>query len=314
MFGLKPIQKPERDLGFGSVVASRSEGRLLNRDGSFNSRRVGLGPFASLHIYDALLTMRWSRFLLVVVLAFFATNATFALLYAALGGDALAGGSFSSSVVRAFFFSVHTLSTVGFGSIVPASIAANVVMTLESLVGLLEVAITTGLVFARFSRPRANILFSRNAIVAPYREGRGLMFRIANQKSTQIIELEATVIYSWMENDGERWIRRFQQLPLERDQVSFFPLAWTIVHPIDKKSPLHGLTSAACKEADAEILILLKGTDETFSQWVHARSSYKAEEIVWDARFTDIFLRSETKAIVGVDLGRLSDYERVFND
>ncbi|HSF18238.1 MAG TPA: ion channel [Vicinamibacteria bacterium] len=314
MFGLKIDQKSDRDLGFGSVVASRSAERLLNRDGTFNSKRAGLGPLASLHLYDALLTMRWSHFLVVVVLAFFATNAGFAVLYAALGGEALAGGSFSSSFVRAFFFSVHTLSTVGFGNIVPASLSANVLMTLESLVGLLEVAITTGLVFARFSRPTAKILFSHSAVVAPYRDGHGLMFRIANQKSTQLIELEAKVIYSWMENDGERWIRRFQQLPLERDKVAFFPLSWTVVHPIDKKSPLHGLTDPACKKTDAEVLILLQGIDETFSQTVHARSSYKADEIVWNARFTDIFLRSESNAIAGIDLGRLSEYERVFND
>jgi len=309
MFGMRPRKKqPEKDLGFGTVVASASAGRLLNRDGSFNSRREGLGPLRSMHLYDTLLTMSWSRFLLLVGVAYLVANTCFALAYLALGPEALTGPIVTATFTRAFFFSVHTLSTVGYGHIVPANIAANILMTLESLFGLFGIALTTGLVFARFARPTAKIQFSDNAIVSPYDGGRGLMFRIANQRSTQIIELEATVVFSQMVTEQGQRKRRFYGLPLERAKVVFFPLQWTIVHPIDENSPFDTLTSEECLESDAEILILLKGIDETFSQVVHTRSSFKATEILWSRRFADVYLR-EGANIVGVDLGRLNDTE-----
>ena len=307
MFGLKPRARPgpDRDLGFGTAASSVA-GRLLNRDGSFNSRREGLGWFASLHVYDAVLTMRWSTFLFVVALAYLSANTLFALTYTALGPDALSGPGGEMTFRRAFFFSVHTLSTVGYGHIVPATPAASVLMTLQSLFGLFGVALTTGVVFARFARPTAKILFSDNAVIAPYRDQTGLMFRIANQRSTQIIEVDATVVFSKMEEEDGRRVRRFYPLSLERSKVVFFPLQWTIVHPIDKSSPLHGLTEGECLSSDAELLVLLKGIDETFSQVVHTRSSYKADEIRWHRRFADIYLREDAH-IVGIDLSRLSE-------
>jgi len=311
MFGLRPRKRDDeaRDLGFGAVVASSSAERLLNRDGSFNSRREGLGWLRSLHLYDLFLTMSWPRFLLLVAATYLAANTVFAGAYVTLGAGALEGASEQAgSFLRAFFFSVHTLSTVGYGHIVPASTAANIVVTIESIFGLFGLALTTGVVFARFARPTAKILFSANAIVAPYREGRGLMFRIANQRSTQIIELEATVVFSRMVDEDGRSVRRFYPLNLERDQVVFFPLAWTIVHPIDGQSPFHELTSEECIRADAEIMVLLKGIDETFSQTVHTRSSYKARELVWSAKFADIYLR-EGPHTIGIDLGRLSELQ-----
>lgn len=302
----------DSDLGFGSVLASRSAGRLLNPDGSFNTRREGVGFFESLQLYDALLTTTWPRFLGILVATYLGTNAIFAVLYAALGPGALAGGtaaSFEERLAESFFFSVQTLSTVGYGTLAPASLAANVLMTAQSVAGLIGIALTTGLVFARFSRPMAKLRFSRVALIAPYRGGRGLMFRLANLKSTQIIELEAEVLFSQMEYDDGRSVRRFYRLPLERSKVTFLPLAWTVVHPIDEDSPLHGASGAECVQREAEILVLLKGIDETFSQTVHSRTSYRAEDLVWNARFTDIFLRTESGSILGVDVSRLSEHQ-----
>ena len=314
MFGMRSSKREDadKDLGFGAAVASSSAERLLNRDGSFNSRREGLPFIRSLHLFDLFLTMSWPRFSLLVAMTYLVTN-TFAAAYVILGPGALEGAldaGRTDSFPRAFFFSVHTLSTVGYGHIVPASTAANILMTLESMFGLFGIALTTGLVFARFARPVAKILFSANAIVAPYRDGHGLMFRIANQRSTQIIELEATVVFSRMVDEDGRSSRRFYPLPLERDKVVFFPLAWTVVHPIDKKSPLYELTSEECMRADAEIMVLLKGIDETFSQMVHTRSSFKAREIIWSAKFADIYLR-EGLNIVGIDIGRLSELQQI---
>ena len=315
MFGLRQSKRDDenRDLGFGAVVASSTAERLLNRDGSFNSRRVGLGFFRSLHLFDLLLTMSWPRFLLLLAGTYLVANTMFATAYLALGPGALESvldPTRTGTFPRAFFFSVHTLSTVGYGHVVPASTAANILMTLESMFGIFGIALTAGLVFSRFARPTAKVLFSANAIIAPYRGGHGLMFRIANQRSTQIIELEATVVFSRMVDEDGRRIRRFYPLPLERPKVVFFPLAWTIVHPIDKESPFYELTSEECIGSDAEIMVLLKGIDETFSQTVHTRSSFKAREIVWSAKFTDIYLR-EGENIVGIDIGRLSELQPI---
>jgi inward rectifier potassium channel len=304
------------DLGFGTVVASESRRRLLNHDGSFNVARHGLGLRASLSLYYSLLTMSWPGFLLLLGAAYLLTNAVFGAGYLLLGPGALAGASTGTSLLArsldAFFFSVHTFSTVGYGNVVPATTAANLVVTLESMVGLFSVALATGLVFARFSRPLADIVFSDRAVIAPYRDITAFEFRIANRRRNQIIELEAKVIFSRMEREGERLVRRFYDLPLERRKVTFFPLSWTIVHPIDDASPLRGLCAADCGGlADAEFLVLLTGMDETFSQAVHARSSYKADEIVWNARFDDVFQHPTATRSIGIDVGRIHDLTRL---
>jgi inward rectifier potassium channel len=184
-------------------------------------------------------------------------------------------------------------------------------MTLQSMVGLIGLALATGLIFARFSRPTAKIVFSRNAVIAPYRGRTGFMFRIANKRKNEIVDLEARVIFSRAERDGGRVVRRFYTLPLEREKVSFFALAWTIVHPIDEESPFWDLTHEGCVAADVEILILLTGMDETFSQTVHARSSYKPDEIVWNARFEDIFHYAAEQGPVSMDVSRIHAIKRL---
>src|SRR5262249_5836265 len=155
----------------------------------------------------------------------------------------------------------------------PNGFAANALVTIEALVGLMFQALATGLLFARFSKPTASILFSRRAIIAPYNDGLSLQFRIANRHKNEIIQLEAQVLFSAMEPDGRGGlVRRYALLPLERNKVTFFPLSWTIVHPIDQSSPLAGKTAEQLLEAEAEVLVLLSGIDETFAQTVHARS------------------------------------------
>jgi inward rectifier potassium channel len=179
------------------------------------------------------------------------------------------------------------------------------------LLGLVGVAVIAGISFSRFSRPVARILFSRNAIVAPYRGGRAFMFRIVNQRSSQLVEVSAKVLLSRRKRDGVTSMdREFITLELERSSVVFFPLAWTIVHPIDKKSPLRDWTGEDLAECEAEFLILLNGFEETFSQTVHARSSYKSSEVVWGARFRSMFL-PRTGDEVRVDIRKLHEIEKV---
>jgi inward rectifier potassium channel len=303
-----------RDLGFGSVVASESRQRLLNRDGSFNVERTGLSFWSSFSLYHALLGMSWPGFLSVLTLLYVLTNAFFAFAYMLCGPGALSRSSGEASgggFLEAFFFSVETFSTIGYGNLSPVGVAANLIVTVEALVGLLGVALATGLIFARFSRPTAKIIFSRNAVVGPYREGGAFMFRVTNARRSQLIELQATVLFARFEVvDGKR-LRRFYPLGLERQRVVFFPLSWTIVHPINEESPLYGLRHDDLLRTEAEFLVLFSGIDETFSQAVHTRSSYKAEEVVWNARFSDIYNRSAGSQLLTVDIRRLHNIERL---
>ena len=317
---LAPRRSPEeeardRDLGFGSVVSRQSHHRLLNPDGSFNVRRTGLGLFESVAPYHLLLTISWTGFLGLVIATYVALNFVFALAYLACGSDALVGsgaaelgGRFS----QAFFFSIETFATIGYGQIAPNGLASNIVVTIEALVGLMYQALATGLLFARFTRPTAALVFSRRAVIAPYGDGRALMFRIVNRRRNEIIELGAQVLFSSLEPDGRGGrVRRYTLLPLERNKVTFFPLSWTIVHPMDASSPLSTKTREELEASEAEILVLLSGVDEALEQTVHVRSSYRAHEIVWNARFKSMFLEQDADSDVSIDISRVHEIEEL---
>jgi inward rectifier potassium channel len=294
----------------GSRVAEQSRQRFINPDGSFNVVRHGLSFWEQVSPYQFLLTISTVHFVALVATAYLLTNLLFAAAYVACGPGAFHGAEAIAPLERfleAFFFSVQTLATIGYGKIAPASLAANVLVTLEALTGLLGLALVTGMIFARFSRPSAQIIFSRNAVVAPFREGFAFQFRIANQRNNQLVNVELTVVLSRFEERNGRRARRFYPLELERRRVMFFPLHWVINHPITETSPLYGITHQDLVASDTEFLILLTATDDTSSQTVHARSSYKYDEVVWNARFQDIFLEDTS----GIDLRRIHDMEKL---
>jgi inward rectifier potassium channel len=304
-----------KDLGFGTEVARGARRRLVNHDGSFNVVREGLSPFSSLSLYHWLLTISWPRFLGFVAVAYVAVNMLFAGAFLLCGPNALQSitGTFANeSFYRAFFFSVDSFATIGYGNIIPVGVAANSLVTVEAFLNILGIALATGVIFSRFSRPSAKIIYSRNAIVAPYQDTTALEFRIANGRSSQLIDVQVQVILTKMESVDGTKVRKFYDLELERERVVFFALSWTVVHPIDAKSPMWKSTRQDMLDSDAEILILLSGTDETISQTVHSRSSYKADEIVWDARFGNMFMRTEQEGIVGMNLTRIHEIEPVY--
>lgn len=297
-----------RDLGFGSVVSQQSRQRLVNRDGSFNVVRDGLPFWSSLSLYHAALELSWPRFLLVTGSSYLLINALFAGLFLLCGTGSLQSMEpfpIADPFLRAFFFSVETFGTIGYGNIAPVGLGAHLVVTLESFVGLISLALVTGLIFARFSRPSVRLLFSRAAIIAPYHGITAFEFRLVNQRRSQLLEVECKVMLSRVEHRNGKPYRNFFQLPLERTKVSFFPAAWTVVHPIDDASPLRGATRDSLLADDAEFIVLLTGYDETFAAIVHTRTSYKPHEIVWGARFTDVFNHGDPRGTMSIDVGRL---------
>ncbi|HUN66425.1 MAG TPA: ion channel [Bacteroidota bacterium] len=316
MATVPPLRQEEidRDLGLGSRVADDSSRRILNRDGSFNVRRTGLPFYRTQNFYHHLLTMTWIRFFLLIFAGFALMNLLFAFLYTLCGADALHGSEAVTSADRfleAFFFSVQTSSTVGYGHLAPRGLAANIIVSFEAVLGLLGFALATGLLFARFSRPSARIKYSTHAVIAPYRDGTGLMFRIANVRNSELFEVNATVTLARTERGpGGSAIRKFYPLALERTKVTFFPLHWVIVHPIDATSPLAGATPESLANEKTEILILLSGVEETFSQTVHSRSSYTYGEIHFGKKFADMFIASD-HGIFGVDLRKIDQTEHI---
>ena len=199
----KSSEEEFRDLGFGTEVARGARQRLLNRDGTFNVSREGLNPLSALSLYHWLLIISWSKFLGFITVSYVAVNALFAFAFLLCGPDALQSTvrefCGSAPFYRAFFFSVDTFATIGYGNIIPVGVAANTLVGIEALVYILGIALATGVIFSRFSRPSARIVYSRNAIVAPYRDKTALEFRIANGRSSQLIEVQIQVILTKLE-------------------------------------------------------------------------------------------------------------------
>ena len=284
------MQTPSFDPGLTQQFAGPLR-RIINKDGSFNVHRNGT-TWRDFHPYLHLINMRWHGFLALLFLGYLVVNTVFALAYYWLTPGQLQGGAAPDVFHRFwndFFFSAHTLTTVGYGNIAPVGLGANFLASLEALVGVLGFAVATGLLFGRVSRPSAKIGFSQNLLVSPYQDATALQFRVVNRRANSLMELEARVLLMTVERNGNESRRSYTQLKLERDRVLFLPLTWTIVHPIDAESPLSGKTAADLDRLQAEVLILLKAHDDTFNQTVLVRHSYRHDEIAWNKKFAPAF-------------------------
>lgn len=306
------LSEKDRDMGFGEKVARESRERLLNRDGSFNVERTGLKLTSWLNPYHILLTMSWKIFVGLSLLLYFLSNVLFGLLYSTLGAAALVDTSsvpIENIFLRGFFFSVQTFATIGYGTIHPVGTVANLLVTVESYYSMIVTALLTGVVFARFARPTARILFSETAVVAPFQDKTAFMVRLVNSRNNQMIEVEARVMFSRLVEENGRTARRFDMLELERQKVLFLPLAWTIVHPIDENSPLFALSKEDLEKSNAEIAVLISATDETYAQVVHTRTSYKSDEVKFGHKFTNIYNDGEGVEKISIDVRKLSKTE-----
>jgi inward rectifier potassium channel len=284
------MEKPTFDPGLTQQFTGVLR-RSINKDGSFNVYRRG-GSWRDFHPYLQMLSMSWPQFFATVLSGYLLLNILFALAYFALGRGHLQGADGASEMERFlndFFFSTHTLTTVGYGNMVPASLVTNILASLEAIAGLMAVALGTGLLFGRFSRPSAKIAFSDHILVAPYQEQSSLQFRIVNLRPNILMELEANLVLMTVEGTPGNLKRRFQTLKLERDTIYFLALTWTIVHPLDETSPLFGKTAEDLERLQAEFVVLIKAFDDTFSQAVHARYSYRYDELRWQAKFQPAF-------------------------
>lgn len=242
--------------------------------------------------YHLLMTMSWALLLALGALAYLIAIACFAVLYQ-LDPTGISGsdGSFSSS----FFFSMQTLSTIGFGALAPSSTWAHFWTTVESFVGLVGVAMGTGIVFAKFSRPTARVMFSNTVVIHERNGVPTLMFRLANERQNQIVEahMHATALMDEVTSEGHH-MRRMRDLQLERSFSPLFAMSWTAIHPIDEDSPLYGLSAQELNDQVAVIVVTFSGIDDTFSQTVVARQVYQADAFHYDHRFVDMISRSES--------------------
>jgi len=266
--------------------------RMVNRDGSFTTvKRKGVSHFSWSDLYHWLLNLSWLKLLLLITLAYFATNSFFALAY--LTQPNSIANARTGNFFDAFFFSVQTMATIGYGAMYPKTAYANFLVTIEALFGLLGVSMATGLMFARFSRPTARVRFTHVAVIAPYNDVPTLMFRTANERQNWILEVQmrVTLVRNEINKEGQ-FMRRFYDLPLVRNYSPLFALTWTIMHTIDENSPLYGVTPQRMIEEEMELVVTLTGIDETVSQTIHSRHSFVAQEILWNRRFVDIMLKT----------------------
>ena len=309
--------EPSRELGFGTTDVRQQ--RLINKDGSYNYVRLGVPFYETFNIYHYLLSASWTKLILIIIGWYSLFNFLFVALYYGLSPEQITGMNYANEWGRfweIYFFSAQTLTTVGYGRINPMGITASALASLEALTGLMSFALITGLLFARFAKAPAKLMFAEKAVIAPFTwqgyEVPAFMFRTANPYSSSLMNMKAQITVNLVEKTDENGAeqRRFYGLTLERSEINFFPSSWTLVHPIDENSPLYGFTMADFEKTKIEFMILMSGFDETFDQNVFIRYSYGYTEIEWGAKYIRIFDFNENNQAT-VDLGRLGAFEKM---
>lgn len=311
---INPFSRTTIHTGFG-VNANNYGGRFINKDGSFNLVKTGIPFWERFSPYQSLLSMpRW-KFIGIIFLFFVLINLLFTLIYLTVGTGGLQGVKGSSWLDRfqeVYFFSTETYTTVGYGRINPVGLADNMVAAVESLSGFLSLAIATGLIYGRFARPRSYLKFSEQALVSPYKGNRALMFRLASYKQNHhLTQAEARINLGFTIMENNNPVFRFYSAELELAHIDTLSMNWTIVHPIDEKSPLWGFSEEDFRSSEVEVYVMIRGFDDVFSSTVIQRTSYTYQEIVFGAKFRQMYQESEDKNTTILQLDRLSAYDPV---
>jgi len=303
--------KSNNDTGFSSNTGNYG-GRFVNKDGSFNVQKEGVAFWERFSMFHTMLTIPTWQFLSVIVAVFILINLGFTFIFWIIGPLEFTGIITESKwhIFREmFFFSTETFSTVGYGRVNPVGGMANFFAAADALAGSLFFALVTGLMYGRFSRPKAFLEFTKHALISPYRDITGLMFRFVTYKNKHTLtDVEVKVSLSMLEEENGKSTYKFYNLPLERTRVDSLPMNFTVVHPIDDQSPIYGMTLEDMKNADFEIYVLIKGYDDGYSSSVLQRTSYTHAEIIFNAKFVQMYRESEDGNTTIVELNKLNKY------
>jgi len=308
-FGQKIRQKNTENSGFGN----NASGRFINKDGFPNVKRKGVNVFNKLSWYHTMLNLSSFRFLSYLVIAYIVVNLCFAFIYYMIGVEHLTGIDKSDPLnefIDVFFFSSQTFTTVGYGRIAPVGFMASLVATFEAFLGLLTFAIATGLFYGRFSRPRAYLRFSDDAVIAPFQNTTALMFRLAPYKNNALTDADVIVSTAIEVIENGVLKSNFYRLEIQMSKINTLALNWTIVHKIDENSPFFGFTEEDFKNTDIEIIVQVRAFDEVFSNTVVQRTSYVSEEIIFGAKFVPMYSPSKDNLSTILDLDKINEYQK----
>ena len=311
---INPFSKQNNDTGFASNT-NDTGGRFINKDGSYNLVKEGIPFFKRFSLFQDMLNLPLWKFITVIFLFYVAINIVFTFIYLFIGPQQLEGitdGSSWKIAREVFYFSTQTFTTVGYGHINPVGDGANIVAAVEALTGFLSLAIATGLIYGRFSKPRSYLLFSDHALISPYKEGTGLMFRFAAFKDKHALtDLDIRVNTGLLLQESETTVYKYFSLTLERTRVESMPMSWTVVHPIDENSPFNGFTEEDMKTADVELYVMLRGFDDVFSNYVQQRTSYTFNEILFNRKFIPMYHESDDGKTTILELHKLNMHKEI---
>ncbi|MEP7372500.1 MAG: ion channel [Chitinophagaceae bacterium] len=311
---INPFSKTNNDTGFGTNVSSYG-GRFINRDGSYNLQKVGVSFWNRFSLFHSMLNMPLWKFITVIVLFFLSINLLYTVIYILIGAEGFQGILATTrwqQYKELYFFSTETFTTVGYGRVNPMGDGVNMVAAIEAMSGFLSFAVATGLIYGRFAKPRSHIAFSDHALIAPFQGKTALMFRIASYKDNHNLsdaEIKVNIALQVQENGNATY--KFYSLELERNKVDTLMMNWTVVHPIDEKSPLLGLTEEDYKSSDVEVYVNIKGFDDVYSTVVIQRTSYTYDEIIFNAKFVTMYRESEDGKTTILELDKLSRYNKL---
>ncbi len=298
---INPYSKINDDTGFSNTGIING-GRFINRDGSFNLRKKGRPFWDRFSVYYSMLTVPLWQFMSIIFIFFISINLLYTGIYLWIGQKQFTGFILNSNwgiFKELFFFSTQTFTTVGYGRVNPVGGTANLVAAIEAMSGFLSFALATGLIYGRFARPRAHLAFSDYAIIAPYRDKTGLMFRFACYKEHHALS-DVTVqvnLAMLIQQDGEANYK-YYDLSLERSKIENLPMNWTVVHPIDNQSPLLGFAEEDLRSADVELYVTVRGFNDVYSNIVQQRTSYTYQEIKLNRRFIPMYKETEKGTIL----------------